>query len=100
MFWGVFSDETMCVQMCTRTVSRLGQDEALLLYVVDTGQVSALFVTGRQCILPNHLFVPLQVITVPCVGNPVTGAETGLHLGCTRKPKQGKDTRRCHQNKT
>lgn len=88
----MFSGVKRCVQVCTRTVSRLGQDKALLLYVVDTGQVSAVFVTGSHCVLPDQLLVPLQVIAVACVRNPVTGAETGLPSGCTWKSKQGKDT--------
>lgn len=87
----------MCLQTCTHTVSRLRQHEALLLYVVDTGQVSALFMTGSQRILPDHLFVSLQVITVACVRNPMTGAESGLHSGCTWKMKQGWHA--CHQKK-
>lgn len=62
---------------CTLTVSRLRQDEALLFYIVYAGQISSVLVTRGQSVLP-HLFFPLQVVTVPPVWDPVTGAEAGL----------------------
>lgn len=65
----------------TLTVSHLRDDEALLFYVAYTGQISPLFMTGTQSVLP-HVFTPVQVVTVPRVWNPVIGAETGLVFAC------------------
>lgn len=72
---------------CTLTVSRLRYDEALLFYIVYAGQISSLFVTSSQSVLPQ-LFTPLQVITVTCIWNPVTGAEAGLAFACEKRPKE------------
>lgn len=69
------------------TVSRLRYNEALLLYTENAGQISSLFAACSQS-LPPHLFTPLQVVTVPCIRNPVIGAEAGLVYACGQRPKE------------
>lgn len=61
----------------TLTVSWLGKYETLFFYVVNAGQVSSIFVTCSQSIPPHH-FIPLQVVAVTRIWNPLLGTEDGL----------------------
>lgn len=71
----------------TLTVSRLRNDETLLFYIEYAGQISSLFVARNQSI-PPHLCIPLQVVTVTCIRNPVTGTVAGLIFACGWKSKE------------
>ncbi len=85
---------------CTLTISRLRYYEALLLYIENAGQISSLFATRSQSVLPQ-LFTPLQVVTVPCIWNPVIGAEAGLVFACGWRPKEvRKKTRSNDKNRS